>query len=641
MRHLLLFLPLLFITQNYAQNYQLGKVTIEELKEKNCPIDTSAVAAYLFKDEFITYESDGSFVSETRVKLKIYKKEGYRYANISEVFYKLSKEPDFKDVAIYNLVNGEVKKSKLGREGEFKEEVNKEVSIKKITLPDVKEGSIIEYRILDYTRSAFNLVNFYFQEAIPIRNIKLTVEYPTRLSYNKSMSGRNLDPVVKKERVNDTYNVRYLKNKDVYELVDAPALKDEGFVNNINNYRFKVRYELAAVMTSKGYPERITTDWETIAKKIYESDGFGAELLKKDYFEKELEVALTDKNTREERINAVLAFVKNNVKWNEGHGIFCDKGVKEAFKSKNGNVADINLMLTAMLRHIGLEANPILITTRSQVLNPNPSLTSHNYVICGVEIENDVILLDATSKYSLPDILPLRDLNWFGRIIRSNGSTAGFDIMPKNNSQEIINIIGSINTEGEVTGKVRDKYIDYNAFLYREAYNKITKEDYVASLEKRHEGLELSDFEVKNSEDLSQPVIEEYSFVTTNEVEVIGNKMYFSPMLFFAKKENPFKQEKREYPIDFVYPKQDKFNISITIPEGYAIETLPESKAVAMPDNLASFKYNISMNENKIQLQCIFDINQAMIGSEYYEVLKNLYKEIVNKHTEKVVLKKV
>jgi hypothetical protein len=116
--------------------------------------------------------------------------------------------------------------------------------------------------------------------------------------------------------------------------------------------------------------------------------------------------------------------------------------------------------------------------------------------------------------------------------------------------------------------------------------------------------------------------------------------MYVSPFLFFTLTENPFKQEKREYPIDFVFPSQDKFNISLTIPEGYVLETLPQPKAVTMPEELANFKYNISNNGNQIQILYTLDINKAIVGSEYYEALKNFFKEIVNKQTEKIVLKK-
>jgi len=105
-------------------------------------------------------------------------------------------------------------------------------------------------------------------------------------------------------------------------------------------------------------------------------------------------------------------------------------------------------------------------------------------------------------------------------------------------------------------------------------------------------------------------------------------------------KENPFKQENREYPVDFVFPNQDRFNLSLTIPDGYVVETMPQATALAMPDNLGSFRYIISNNRNQIQLIYTEDINYAVVGPEYYQALKDFYKEVINKQTEKIVLKK-
>ena len=111
-------------------------------------------------------------------------------------------------------------------------------------------------------------------------------------------------------------------------------------------------------------------------------------------------------------------------------------------------------------------------------------------------------------------------------------------------------------------------------------------------------------------------------------------------MLFFTLTENPFKQETREYPVDFIIPFQEKYNISLKFPDGYTIETLPQPTAIALPENLGKFSYNISKNNNQTQLVYSLEINKAIITPEYYEALKNFFKEMVNKQTEKIVLKK-
>jgi hypothetical protein len=65
-------------------------------------------------------------------------------------------------------------------------------------------------------------------------------------------------------------------------------------------------------------------------------------------------------------------------------------------------VAEINLMLTAMLRYAGLDANPVLTSTRDNGIAVFPTRTAYNYVIASVKIADKQYLLDATSKYTLP-----------------------------------------------------------------------------------------------------------------------------------------------------------------------------------------------------------------------------------------------
>ena len=111
-------------------------------------------------------------------------------------------------------------------------------------------------------------------------------------------------------------------------------------------------------------------------------------------------------------------------------------------------------------------------------------------------------------------------------------------------------------------------------------------------------------------------------------------------MLFFTEDENPFKAEKRQYPIDFVFPTEDKYMINITLPEGYVVESLPASGAIAMEENIGSFKYTVQQQGNIIQMMVVSSINYGVVPADYYDTLKNFYQKMVEKQGEKVVLKK-
>jgi hypothetical protein len=111
--------------------------------------------------------------------------------------------------------------------------------------------------------------------------------------------------------------------------------------------------------------------------------------------------------------------------------------------------------------------------------------------------------------------------------------------------------------------------------------------------------------------------------------------------LFYTQETNPFKQENREYPVDYGFPFMDKYAINIQIPEGYKVETLPASSVVAMEDNLGNFKFMTSQNGNTIQLSAMVQMNSAIISSEYYPTLKEFYQKMIDKQNEKIILTKI
>ncbi len=262
-------------------------------------------------------------------------------------------------------------------------------------------------------------------------------------------------------------------------------------------------------------------------------------------------------------------------------------------------------------------------------------------MIAGVELDNGILLLDATTKNALPNILPIRVLNWTGRMIRENKTSAEVDLMPKFNSKESITVLAIMDQDGKISGKVRDQYFDYNGYLFRENYVSMSKDSYLESLEKRFPGLVIGEYIVTNEKDLAKPIVETLDFTNDNLTERIGDKIYFNPMLHYTTKVNPFRQENRAYPLDFAFPYQDKYSFTINIPEGYEVESLPKPIAIGMEENIANFVYKIASTGKQIQLSVTVEINYSNISPEYYTSLKTYYKEMIDKQNEKIVLKKI
>ena len=655
-----------FYSNSYAQEFKLGKVSVAELEEKEHPKDLSAEAAILFKKgetKFRYSDTDGfEVITVVQTRIKIYKKEGYNWAN-QEVNYYLdnsyNENVSFSDAYTYNLVNGKIEKTKLKSDGEFTEKINKYWGRKKITMPNVKEGSVIEYEYSIKTRLIGSLRDWYFQSSIPVNYSEYITYIPEYFEYNSNQKGYVLleTAVEKINRKINYVNVRdykdgtpptrsneelnFIEKKTTYSIKNLPAMKEEAFVNNIDNYTSSISHELSMTNYPNTPLKYYSTNWESVVKTIYNYDDFGPELNKTGYFEDDVNKLLTGITVDSERIAVVLNFIKSNVKWNKYKGYSCNDGVKTAYKNKTGNSAEINLMLTAMLRFAGLNANPVIISTRDNGIAFFPSRTAFNYVIAAVETPAGMILLDATEKYSEPNILPLRDLNWVGRLIRKDGTSTEVNLMPKTLSREAISMNVVLKADGSVDGKIRRQLSEYNAFEFRKENGDTNSDLYLEKLENRSKNIEISDYVRENDLDSNKPIVESYTFKDSKSVEIINDKIYISPMLFLATSENPFKQEVREYPVDFGYPMLNKYNINLEIPQGYIVESLPASINLATGNDIATFKYMMANADNKIQLSITSTIIAPIVSPDFYPVLKGFYQQMIDKQNEKIVLKKI
>ena len=670
MRRVLLCFILLVCNLINGQKFSLGKVSIEELKETQHPKDTTAVAAILWArgDVRFEYVKDVGFemINDVEIRIKIYKKEGYNWADKSVRYYLSENNSletvDFKNATTYNLIDGKIEKSKLKNEGIFDEKINKYWGAKKISMPNVKEGSIVEYKYTIRSPRIGAVRDWNFQSSIPVNNSEYVFTAPEFYEFKSFQRGFVFPKfnTIKNKKIIDinfkiinmsgsvrttsdfyTEKFEYENTQTTYIAKDLPAIKDESYVNNINNYISSVSHELSMVKYPNEPVKFFATDWESVAKKIYEYDNFGPELNKTRYFEEDITKLLTGLSNQDEKIQTIFNYVKKSVKWNGNRDFTCDNGVRKAYKDKLGNVGDINLMLTAMLRFGNLDANPVLVSTRDNGIAFFPSTDAYNYVIVSVKTDEGLILLDATEKYSSPNILPIRDLNGLGRLIRKNGSSEQVNLMPESISRDVTSIMATISKDGVVEGKVREQHLDYNALQFREKYNNLSNDIYLEKLEKRHNDIEIAELKIKGKEEFSALILEDYSFTDNRNVEIIGDKIYFSPLLFLAQQKNPFKEEKREYPIDFVYPNENKYMINLIIPQGYVVESLPSPISFKTSNNSLSFNYSISNSENKLQLVARFNKNTSIIAPDSYDETRSFFDELVKKENEKVVLKKI
>lgn len=651
---------LLGISKSSAQNYELGKVTVAELKEKANPKDTTAPAAILFKKgkTFFTFTKDKGFSANHvyEFKIKIYKKEGLNWADQKVRFYigyeNLSEDRlEFSNAVTYNLENEAIVKTKLGNQGAFTKKVNKFWDEKIITLPNVKVGSIIEYKYILKSDNIVKLPDFDFQYDIPVNYFEYKTDIPEYYIYKPILVGGHKVETDSKltngsqsfeDDYNKTKSISYKQISAFYKGNDIPALAKEPYIDNIDNYKGSIQHELERVRYPDQPVKDYTITWEGVANTIFKDKSFGKELNERDFLLEDVKKLLTNVESQKERLNIIFKFVQNKMNWNEENDYYTQKGVKKAYADQTGNVAEINFILISMLKLAGIEANPVLVSTTQNGIPVYPTRTGFNYVVAAAQIEDKQILLDATHKFTSPGILPLNVLNWKGRLIKDDGTSAEIDLVPSTMSKEYSSLMVKIDNLGKIEGKIRIQRTDYDAYLFRVENANKNQENYLEKLEEQFGDSKISNYTIDNKKtNIQEPVLETFSLNADNRVEIIGGKMFINPLLFFTRSKNPFTQEIRQMPVYFGYPTQEKFNLNIEIPEGYEIESLPNPIKISSENKEIVYMLNTSGEGNKIRIISTKEINNSIFAADQYNGLKDLFQKMIASQNEKIVLKKI
>ncbi|WP_343615540.1 DUF3857 domain-containing protein [Flavobacterium sp.] len=643
-----------------SQNYELGKVTIAELQEKVHPIDSSASAAILFKKgrTFFTYSRDVGFTANhvCEIKIKIYKKEGLSWADQKVRYYigyeNLNKEQlEFSNAITYNLENGAIVKTKLENQGEFKKKINNYWKEKSITFPNVKVGSIIEYKYILKSENIVKFPDFDIQYEIPVNYFYYKTELPEYYIYKPILIGgipletdskfKNASQNFENEH-NQTNTLYYKQIESFYSGKNIPALTEEPYVNNIENYKGTIKHELERVRMPDQPVKDYALTWEGVAKTIFKDEDFGKQLSEKSFLVEDVKRLVGNVESFNERLNLVFTYVQNRMNWDETRSYYTDKGVIKAYKDQTGNVAEINFILISMLRLAGVEANPVLVSTIENGLPVYPTRTGFNYVIAAAEIDGKQILLDATHKFASPNILPLNVLNWKGRLIKNDGTSIEIDLEPSIPSKENFNLMVSIDSGGKMNGQARILRTDYDAYRFRVENNAKNQENYLEKFETELGDLNISNYRIENQKsNLKDPIIETFSFASNNQSDIIGDKIFVNPLLFFTRTKNPFNQEKRIMPVYFGYKNQEKYNITLEIPNGYTVESLPVPIKIATEDKGIVYLLNFFAEGKKIQINCTKDINNSIFAAEEYQTLKDVFQKVTASQNQKIVLKKI
>lgn len=639
---LLITLLLTGVIFGQSKKVKFGEIPSNDLEMEVYENDIDAEAVYLFKSRksHIIYNQSG-IVLETFIheRVKVLDEEAFGYGTHRVKLYESQRGREsisgFKGQT-YNLVNGKVVKVKLGKSDLMREQLNEFTEEVKFTMPQIKKGSVLEYKYVIRSPFFYQIDPIQVQYEIPVRDYYTRLTILEYLKFSKRQKGYYPFQLHESKKVNHNFNTQDI----VLEIEESniPAIEDEPFVNHMSNYITGLDIETTAwVVPDAQIYEYFSNTWKQVVKDVVGRDQFVYGMKARNFYQDDLDFDLN--SSTEEKIQYGLAFVKSKVAWNKNYGKIPQEGIKDAYSKGEGNTADINLLLVSVLNALGVEAMPSLSATRSNGLPLFPTSDKLNYLMAAVNIDGEFYFFDATNPYTTLNTIPIRAINGDAFVIHDvQGNFKKVKINSSNQGSVMVMMNYVLDTEGKAQGQVRSRYADYEALLYRNNYAHVALSELEAKKINNIGDAEVSGLEIKEKSNPYKPISESYSFSLNNAAELIGDNLILNPLLFLTQDENPFKSESREFPMDFGYGRKLRYIVDIDLPDGYRVAEMPSGIAAALPDNLGKFSYRVNSSGNKIKVVFNFSLNNYLIGVDYYPLVKSYFEQMVSKNTEQIIL---
>ncbi|HEY4876812.1 MAG TPA: DUF3858 domain-containing protein, partial [Puia sp.] len=343
-----------------------------------------------------------------------------------------------------------------------------------------------------------------------------------------------------------------------------------------------------------------------------------------------------------EKAVKIYSYVRNNFTCTSHNRMRIDNSLKTIFKNKSGSEAEINLLLVAMLNHIDIQSDPVILSTRNNGYTNElyPLLDRFNYVICSANINNKVYYLDASEPSLGFGYLTDECYNGHARVINKDNPLPVYFYADSLKERKLttVFITNDEKKPAELSGTFSSTLGNVESYDLRESVSKKTEEDYFKKIKSYSSDYTITNTGIDSLTQLDMPATVHYDFAY--KISSDNDIIYFNPMFSEGYKENPFKSAERKYPVEMPYVMDETYVFNMEIPNGYVVDEMPKSAKVSLNGTEGSFEYLIAKDDANIQMRSRIKLNKATFEPDDYSTLRDFFAFIVKQQSEQIVFKK-
>jgi hypothetical protein len=496
-------------------------------------------------------------------------------------------------------------------------------------MPNVKVGSIIEYKYQSVMQHYGGLRDWYFQEEIPVvlSSYHLYILPNTVFNY-----------VVKKSSFMEMTVVPNRDNGSVlYEMKNIPGLRDEAYSTSYRDYLQRVSFQLSSY-NRNGSEVKFSNNWKELNREFMDDRDFYGQIKKNVPALASFKTVSANHTDAYDRMKFIYDYVRQNFTWDDVYSLYASASLKTTIEKNRGSSAELNLLLINLLKDADLDVYPLLVSDRDhgRVDTSFSMISQFDKVVAYVNIDNKGYVLDATDSYTPANMIPSELLNTIGFLV--DKKNYGFIHLEDEANRRIrsIHINNNIEADGTVKGNAGVGLASYARVGKAEQYNS-NKQKYIDLFANSMSGLKIDSFKITGLEADTAVLYHDISF--NYPATKSGSYYLVNYNLFTGFEKNPFVADYRFTDIDFGTKYTYLLDGSFTVPDQMVVDALPKNMTLRTDDSMMLTSRELTKAGNTIEVKIKVVINKSRYDADDYLAVKSFFGKMVDMLSEPIVLK--
>jgi hypothetical protein len=321
--------------------------------------------------------------------------------------------------------------------------------------------------------------------------------------------------------------------------------------------------------------------------------------------------------------------------------------VEDVWKRGYGDGIQITWLFLGLARAAGFEASGVMVSERSKYFfNPNlmdPHKLNSNVVV--VKLNGKDVFYDPGTPFTPFGMLTWSETGVKGLRLDKDGGSWIETPIPQSSASQIARTAKlTLSETGDLEGKLTITFTGIEALERRlqernedEAHRKKFLEDEARQYTPAAIEVELTNKPDWNSS--ASALNAEYKLKIPGWVAGAGRRALLPVGIFSATEKNVFDHTERVHPVYFEYTSEKLDDVSISLPLGWQVSSLPSAQD--KDSKVVRYVLKAENDKNTVHLNRQLSIDLLMLDSKYYPALRNFFQLVRTGDEEQVVLQPI